>query len=164
MQLYQLHAKQSIKTDMTTAWNFLSDPENLQKITPAHMGFTILAGAEKKMYAGQMIHYSVMPFPGIRTKWVSEITHVQEGNYFVDEQRYGPYAMWHHKHFIKEVAGGVEMEDVIDYKIPLGFLGQLAHPLVVQPQLRKIFAHREAALNQMFGTLNTPTTLNFKKI
>lgn len=164
MQLYQLHAKQSIKTDMATAWDFLSDPKNLQKITPEHMGFNILAGADKKMFSGQVIHYTVNPFPGVTTKWVTEITHVQQGAYFVDEQRFGPYALWHHKHFIKEIAGGVEMEDIIDYKIPLGFLGQIAHPIVVKPQLKKIFAFREQALKKRFGQLPIPTTLTFKKI
>ncbi|MFT6723045.1 MAG: ligand-binding SRPBCC domain-containing protein [Flavobacteriaceae bacterium] len=164
MQLYQLHAKQYIKTDMATAWNFLSDPKNLQKITPEAMGFHILAGAEKKMYAGQLIHYTVKPFPGITTKWVTEITQVKEGIYFVDEQRFGPYALWHHKHFIKEIEGGVEMEDIIDYKIPFGILGQWVHPFLVKPQLKKIFAHRELALREIFGQLPTPTILTLKKI
>lgn len=164
MQLYQLQAKQYVKTDMATAWSFLSSPKNLQKITPAEMGFQILAGAERDMFPGQIIHYTVSPFKGFTTKWVTEITHVEKGSYFVDEQRYGPYALWHHKHFIKEVRGGVEMEDVIDYKIPLGILGQIAHPLLVKPQLQKIFAHREKALAALFGNLDVPTTLSIKKI
>ncbi len=164
MQLYQLHAKQYVKTDIESAWSFLSSPKNLQKITPKEMGFQILAGADKDMFPGQIIHYTVSPFPGFTTKWVTEITHVEKGVYFVDEQRYGPYAMWHHKHFIKEVPGGVVMEDIIDYKIPLGILGQIAHPIVVKPQLKKIFAHREKALSELFGNLDTPTSLTIKKI
>ncbi|MCW1954130.1 MAG: SRPBCC family protein [Flavobacteriia bacterium] len=164
MQLYRLHAKQAVKTDMETAWEFLSDPKNLQKITPKEMGFNILAGADKKMFSGQIIHYKVSPFPGLTTKWVTEITHVQKGSYFVDEQRFGPYALWHHKHFIKEIPGGVEMEDVIDYKIPLGIIGQIAHPILVKPQLKKIFAHRETALSQIFGSLDSPTSLTITKI
>lgn len=164
MQLYQLHAKQSIKTDMHTAWEFLSDPKNLQRITPEAMGFNILAGADRKMFSGQVIHYTVSPFPGITTKWVTEITHVENGKYFVDEQRFGPYALWHHKHFIREIEGGVEMEDIIDYKIPFGILGQMLHPILVKPQLKKIFAHREKALKELFGQLPNPTTLSLKKI
>lgn len=164
MQLYQLHAKQCIKTDIQTAWEFLSDPKNLQRITPEAMGFNILAGADRKMFPGQVIHYTVRPFPGVTTKWVTEITHVENGKYFVDEQRFGPYALWHHKHFIKEIEGGVEMEDIIDYKIPFGILGQMVHPILVKPQLKKIFAHREKALKELFGQLPTQTTLSLKKI
>ena len=87
------------------------------------------------MFPGQIIQYIVTPILGIPTKWVTEITHVRDGEYFVDEQRFGPYALWHHKHFIKPIKNGVEMEDIIDYKIPMGFLGQIAHPIVVKPKL-----------------------------
>ena len=151
MQLYQLNAKQCIKTDIQTAWEFLSDPKNLQRITPKAMGFNILAGADRKMFPGQVIHYTVSPFPGVTTKWVTEITHVENGKYFVDEQRFGPYALWHHKHFIKEIEGGVEMEDIIDYKIPFGFLGRMMHPIVVGPKLKEIFEYRRTALIELFG-------------
>ncbi len=117
------------------------------------MGFTILSGADRPMYAGQIIQYKVSPLPGYNTKWVTEITHVKQGEYFVDEQRFGPYALWHHKHFINEIAGGVEMEDIIDYKIPFGILGQIAHPIIVKKQLSQIFAYREQKLIELFGTL-----------
>ena len=153
MKLYQLKAKQGLAMSKKEAWDFLSDPANLKTITPEHMGFHILSGTERKMYPGQIIQYKVSPFPGYTTKWVTEITHVKEGEYFVDEQRFGPYALWHHKHFIQEVEGGVVMEDIIDYKIPLGLLGQLAHPILVKGQLQKIFAHRETTLNNLFGAL-----------
>ena len=140
MKLYQLHAKQAIPISKEEAWDFLSDPKNLKEITPDHMGFQILSGADRAMFQGQIIQYIVKPFPGISTKWVTEITHIKEGEYFVDEQRFGPYALWHHKHFLKEVDGGVEMEDIIDYKIPFGVLGRLMHPLIVKKQLKRIFA------------------------
>ncbi len=154
MKLYQLHSRQALPISKNQAWEFLSDPKNLTVITPEHMGFKILSGADRPMFAGQIIQYVVSPFPGFTTKWVSEITHVKTGEYFVDEQRFGPYALWHHKHFIKEIDGGVEMEDLIDYKIPFGFLGQLMQPILVKKQLQKIFAFREAKLEQIFGTLN----------
>ncbi len=153
MKLYQLKAKQALPISKNEAWDFLSDPKNLAVITPDHMGFTILDGADRPMFQGQIIQYIVKPFAGYSTKWVTEITHVKEGEYFVDEQRFGPYTLWHHKHFIKEIDGGVEMEDIIDYKIPFGFLGQLAHPLVVKKQLRQIFEYRETKLNELFGKL-----------
>ena len=153
MKLYQLRAKQALPISTEKAWKFLSSPKNLQVITPDHMGFTILSGADRPMFPGQIIQYKVSPFPGYTTKWVTEITHVKEGEYFVDEQRFGPYALWHHKHFIKAIKGGVEMEDIIDYKIPFGFLGQLAHPLIVKKQLQQIFNYREQKLTALFGKI-----------
>jgi ligand-binding SRPBCC domain-containing protein len=134
------------------AWEFLSSPKNLKTITPDYMSFNILSGAEKPMFAGQIIQYIVTPILGIKTKWVTEITHVKEGEYFVDEQRFGPYALWHHKHFIKEIDGGVEMEDIIDYKVPMGILGQIVHPILVKPKLEEIFAYRQKKLIALFGT------------
>jgi ligand-binding SRPBCC domain-containing protein len=151
MKMYQLLASQFLPTDRDTAWEFLSDPKNLQRITPEHMGFQIIAGADRPMYAGQIIQYRLSPFPGISTTWVTEITHVNEGVYFVDEQRFGPYALWHHKHFICPADGGVVMEDVIDYKLPFGLAGHWMHSLVVKKQLRKIFEYRAEKLVALFG-------------
>lgn len=103
MKIYQLHKKQNLPITMDKAWELLSNPKNLQLITPKYMGFKILSGADRSMYPGQIIQYIVTPVLRIPTKWVTEITHVVDGQYFVDEQRFGPYAMWHHKHFIKEI-------------------------------------------------------------
>ena len=153
MKIYTLHATQRLPITMSEAWEFLSDPKNLKVITPDYMGFHILSGADRPMYAGQIIQYIVTPVMGIKTKWVTEITHVKDMTYFVDEQRFGPYALWHHKHFIKEIEGGVEMEDIIDYKLPLGWLGQLAHPILVKPKLKEIFDYRRTKLNELFGEL-----------
>ena len=153
MKLYQLHAKQALPIAKDTAWQFLSDPKNLKEITPSHMGFHILSGADRPMFQGQIIQYIVKPLPGYATKWVTEITHVKAGEYFVDEQRFGPYALWHHKHFLSPVDGGVLMEDLIDYKIPFGFLGQLLQPILVKEQLKSIFEYREAKLIELFGKL-----------
>lgn len=153
MKLYRLVAKQALPVSTGEAWNFLSNPNNLKVITPDHMGFTILSGADRPMFQGQIIQYVVKPFPGYSTKWVTEITHLKEGEYFVDEQRFGPYSLWHHKHFLKEIEGGVEMEDIIDYKLPLGIFGQLGQPILVKKQLQQIFEYREAKLTSLFGEL-----------
>lgn len=115
------------------------------------MGFDIVSGADRHMYAGQLIEYIVRPILGIKTRWVTEITHAQEPFYFVDEQRFGPYALWHHKHFLKAVDGGVEMEDLIHYKVPFGFLGSLLHPLLIRPKLEEIFTYRKEKLESLFG-------------
>jgi len=151
MKLYRLETVQNLPISQKEAWDFLSDPKNLKRITPEYMSFEILSGASDKMYAGQIIQYIVTPVMSIPTKWVTEITHVDEGKYFVDEQRFGPYALWHHKHFIKPIHKGVEMIDIIDYKIPFGILGQLVHPIIVAPKLKEIFEFRKHALNEMFG-------------
>jgi len=151
MKLYRLETVQNLPISQKEAWDFLSDPNNLKRITPEYMGFEILSGASDKMYAGQIIQYIVTPVMSIPTKWVTEITHVDEGKYFVDEQRFGPYTLWHHKHFIKPIHKGVEMIDIIDYKIPFGILGQLVHPIIVAPKLKEIFEFRKHALNEMFG-------------
>lgn len=151
MRIYTLHQKQNLPISIDTAWNFLSDPRNLKTITPEYMGFHILSEADRPMFAGQIIQYIVTPVLGIKTKWVTEITHSVKNEYFVDEQRYGPYALWHHKHFIKEIDGGVEMEDIIDYKLPFGILGQLVHPIIVKPKLEEIFNYRTKKLEALFG-------------
>jgi ligand-binding SRPBCC domain-containing protein len=151
MKLYTLHKKQKLPISVKQAWDFLSNPKNLKIITPDYMGFDILSGADRPMFAGQMIQYIVTPVLGIKTKWVTEITHVSDKHYFVDEQRFGPYALWHHKHFIKEIEDGVEMEDIIDYKLPFGILGQLVNPILVRPKLDEIFNCRTKKLEELFG-------------
>lgn len=151
MKIYTLYKKQKLPIGVDEAWDFLSNPKNLKIITPDEMSFDIISGADRPMYSGQIIQYKVTPLMGIRTKWVSEIKAVVPKKYFVDVQLYGPYSLWHHKHFIREIEGGVEMEDIIDYKIPLGLIGQLFHPILVKPQLENIFNYRQQKLVELFG-------------
>ena len=153
MKIYQINTKQNLPISVKEAWEFLSSPNNLAEITPKYMNFKILSGADKSIFAGQIIQYKVTPVLGITLKWVTEITHVKQNEYFVDEQRFGPYSLWHHKHFIKEIDGGIEMEDIVDYKIPFGFLGQIAHSLFIEKKLRQIFNYREKKLLKLFGKL-----------
>ena len=152
MKIYHLKTIQNLPITQNEAWDFLSDPKNLKRITPDYMGFKIVSGIADRMYAGQIIQYIVTPILGIPTSWVTEITHVKEGEYFVDEQRFGPYALWHHKHFIKPINKGVEMIDIVDYKIPLGILGRMVHPFLVAPKLKEIFDYRKKALLELFGS------------
>ena len=156
MKIYTLRTTQKLPISVNKAWEFLSSPGNLKTITPDYMGFNILSGDDRPMFPGQIIQYLVTPIAGIKTKWVTEITHVVDKEYFVDEQRFGPYALWHHKHFIKAIDGGVEMEDVIDYKLPFGILGQLAHPYLVEPKLKEIFDYRRTKLIELFGNYKAP--------
>lgn len=153
MKLYQIKTQQKLPISIEKAWDFFSNPKNLKKITPEEMSFEIISGAEKSIYPGQIIQYNVSPIFGIKLRWVTEITHVIDNKYFVDEQRFGPYSLWHHKHFFKKIKGGILMEDVVDYKIPLGWLGQLAHFIFVKNRLKKIFKFRENKLVKLFGKL-----------
>jgi ligand-binding SRPBCC domain-containing protein len=151
MKIYTLHSIQNLPISLDEAWEFLSNPKNLKVITPEYMGFKTLSGDDREMFSGQIIQYIVTPVLGIPMKWVTEITHVQDKKYFVDEQRFGPYDLWHHKHFLKEIPGGVEMEDIVDYKVPMGIIGQLVHPFLVKPKLNEIFEFRRKKLIELFG-------------
>lgn len=150
--MYTIHQKQHIPIPLNEAWNFFSDPGNLKIITPDYMGFDILSGGNEKMYPGQIIEYIVTPVGGIKTRWVTEITHVKESQYFVDEQRIGPYRFWHHKHFFKEIKNGVEIEDFIHYQLPFGPIGKIIHSLVVKQKLDEIFSYRKDKLTSIFDT------------
>jgi len=154
MKIYQIHSKQNLPITVKEAWDFLSDPLNLSIITPDYMNFDIISGADRSVYTGQLIQYTITPIGKFRIQWVTEIVGVKEGSHFVDEQKYGPYKLWHHKHFLKEIPGGVEMEDIVDYIVPGGFLGRLVHPFLVKPKLNEIFAYRKTALEERFGVYN----------
>ena len=158
MKVYYLERKQFLPITLDEAWRFFSSPRNLGKIPPPHMRFSILyvSGGEN-MYAGQLIRYHVNVLPGIRVHWVTEITHVHEPHHFVDEQRFGPYAMWHHQHFFREVDGGVEMTDVVNYAIPLGILGRFANCLFVEKQVNAIFEYRSMVLQERFRSHDVKT-------
>lgn len=151
MKIHILHTKQKLPISIDEAWSFLSDPKNLKVITPDYMGFDIISGSDRSMYAGQIIEYTVSPVFGIKTTWVTEITHIVEKEYFVDEQRVGPYSLWHHKHFITEITGGVEMEDLLHYKLPYGLVGNMFHKSLVKPKLEEIFHYRKNKLVELFG-------------
>ncbi|MFK7954102.1 MAG: hypothetical protein AB8B73_14735 [Ekhidna sp.] len=151
--IYTLRVMQKLPIGLADAWNFFSSPTNLEKITPKHMGFSITSGVPDDMYAGQLISYKVSPLPGIKTNWITEITHVERHKFFVDEQRFGPYSMWHHEHHFEELADGIMMVDKVSYKIPFGLFGHMAQALFVKKQLREIFEFRKMSLEEMFGKL-----------
>lgn len=149
--LYSLRSSQKLPITLEEAWSFFSDPKNLNTITPDNMNFKTLSGDEKSMFGGQIIHYKISPFPLVSMEWVTEITHVEPLSFFVDEQRFGPYKFWHHKHFFTQIENGVLMEDAVHYKIPFGILGRLFHPILVKPKLDEIFTFRTQKLIELFG-------------
>jgi ligand-binding SRPBCC domain-containing protein len=155
MKLYTIKRKQFLPITLTSAWEFFSTPDNLSKITPSDMGFNIqYRSGGTKMYPGQLIRYKIQVLPFIRTNWVTEITHVEAPHYFVDEQRFGPYALWHHQHHFKEILGGVEMTDEVNYALPFGLLGRFANWLFVEQQVNAIFDFRYKMLENYFSKIN----------
>ena len=153
MKLYRLEKSQKLPITIEEGWAFFSNPENLKIITPDYMGFDIIDSENSRMYSGQIIKYNVTPIFNISMKWVTEISHVNENKQFVDEQRFGPYKFWHHKHIFNEIDGGIEIIDILDYMLPFGVVGRLFHPILVKPKLEEIFNYREQKLKEIFGEL-----------
>lgn len=151
MRTHTLTREQPVAADVDTCWRFFSDPRNLARITPPRLDFTILGDLPPEIYPGLMIEYRVRPLFGLRVPWLTEITHVERGRYFCDEQRIGPYALWHHEHFFEsDGAGGVLMRDIVHYSLPFSPVSEFLHPLVVEPQLREIFDFRTGAVGRIF--------------
>ncbi|MGR3810676.1 SRPBCC family protein [Jiulongibacter sp. NS-SX5] len=148
--IYTLEAESELPISLEQAWDYFSSPKNLAEITPPHMGFKITSKPFEKAFSGQIISYNVGVLPGIRTNWVTEITHVEDQKFFVDEQRFGPYRMWHHEHHFEAKGSGVYMMDRVSFKIPLGFLGDIAYALFIKKQLKGIFEYREEKLKEVF--------------
>jgi ligand-binding SRPBCC domain-containing protein len=152
MAFYQLYKTQKVKASIDEIWNFISSPANIKEITPDHMGFDITTkNLSDKMYAGMIISYKVSPLLGIKTNWVTEITQVREKEYFVDEQRVGPYSIWHHQHHIEPIENGVLMTDIVSYQPPLRFLGAIANSLIIKKKLKEIFDYRTLAIEKRYG-------------
>lgn len=152
MPFYQFERQQIVKTSIEELWNFIATPANLTRITPEHMGFQVTSGTvPDKMYNGLIISYKVKPFPLFSTTWVTEITQIKEKHYFVDEQRIGPYKLWHHEHWLEPVKNGILMIDKVSYVPPLWIIGGMANTLFIRNKLKQIFDYRENAINQIFN-------------
>ena len=152
MAFYQFQTEQLVKAPRDRVWDFISSPANLKVITPDYMGFDITSpNLPDKMYAGMIISYKVSPVLGIKMNWLTEITQVAEGTYFIDEQRLGPYAFWHHQHRLEDTPEGTMMRDIVTYAPPFGFLGRIANGLMIRSKLKEIFNYREKAVNEYFN-------------
>jgi len=152
MAIYQLREELELSASLDEAWDFISSPSNLKEITPGYMGFEITTpGLPDKIYPGLMISYLVRPVLGIKMTWLTEITQVREPYYFVDEQRAGPYALWHHEHILAPTEKGVLMTDLVTYRPPGGPLGALARRMFIRKRLDGIFRYRELVLEKRFG-------------
>ena len=152
MAVHSIKTVQKIPVSLSTAWEFFSGPANLAEITPGNLNFKVISKYRgEKIYPGQIIEYTVSPILKIPLYWMTEITHVETEKYFIDEQRKGPYSLWHHQHHFKAIEGGIEMTDIVHYKIPFGFIGEFANSIFVKSQLRKIFEYRFQKVEEIFG-------------
>jgi ligand-binding SRPBCC domain-containing protein len=155
MAFYQLTRTQKLPASISEVWSFISSPGNLKEITPRNMDFLVTSNSvSEKMYPGMIITYKVSPLPGIRLNWMTEITNIKEYEYFVDEQRIGPYSFWHHQHKIEPIEGGVLMTDIVTYQPPFGFIGAIMNSLIIKNRLQQIFDYRSIALEKRFDTKN----------
>lgn len=153
MGFYQFRRTQTIIRPIQEMWDFISDPRNLKIITPDYMGFDITSeNIPERMYEGMIISYKVSPLLGIKTKWVTEITHLKEKSYFVDEQRVGPYKIWHHQHMLDATKDGTLMTDIVSYQPPLGFLGSIANEILIKRKLNEIFDYRAKKLLELYSS------------
>jgi len=151
MKIYKIETVQHVNASLDECWAFFSNPQNLQKITPNDMGFQITDFDNKSVYPGQVIQYKVSPLLGIKLSWMTVITAVKDKSYFIDEQRFGPYTLWHHKHFFDATDEGTKMTDVVHYALPLGFLGRIMNTLVVKNKLKQIFDYRCIKVDEIFN-------------
>ena len=151
MAIQHLQFTQIFPATLSNTWQFFADPRNLARISPPALDFQIQNHLPEHIYAGLMIEFSVRPF-GFAMRWLTEITQVAEGRYFIDEQRVGPFSLWHHEHHFRDLGEGrVEMRDLVTY-IPLfGPLGGLIDPFYTRPRVRRIFAHRASAIAKIFS-------------
>ncbi|MBS3992895.1 MAG: SRPBCC family protein [Bacteroidetes bacterium] len=150
MKVYSYQTQQLIYTSLETCWEFFSSPLNLEKITPHKLGFKIIGKRPDKMFPGQLIQYTVSPILGLKLNWLTEITQVKEHQYFIDEQRFGPYKLWHHQHRFKETEQGIEMIDIVEYALPFGFLGRILHKIFIRKQIEEIFIYRKKVIEELF--------------
>jgi ligand-binding SRPBCC domain-containing protein len=151
-KVYSLYSRQNIPASLEKVWAFFSDANNLLNVTPPHLNLKVTNKVYgNEVYAGQVMTYIVKPLLGIPLSWMTEITHVEPPKYFVDEQRKGPYKLWHHQHHFKAIEGGVEMIDLVHYRVPFGIIGSVANSVLVKGELQKIFHFRYHKINELFG-------------
>ena len=152
--IHTLHREQAIPAPLDQVWAYFATPRNLNEMPPPDMGFEFIAGGDEPMYAGQVIEYKVGILPRLRVRWLTQISHVREGEMFIDEQRIGPYRLWIHEHRFQPMDGGVRMTDHVTYALPFGPLGDLVHALVIRRRLHSIFDFRRRKVAELFGTSN----------
>ena len=150
--LYTLYAKQTVAKERDILWDFFRKPRNLNKLTPEDVEFKIISGKSDDFYIGKIISYKIKPFKMINLNWVTEISQIKEGSYFIDNQIFGPYKLWHHEHHFKSNSDGTtDIIDKVKYKVPFNILGRLVHKIVIRKKLYNIFKFRQKKINDLFN-------------
>lgn len=148
--IYTLHREQIIPASIERVWDYFATPRNLNEMTPPDMAFEFVQGGTDPMYAGQVITYKVAILSGVRVRWLTQITHVESGRCFIDEQRAGPYRLWIHEHRFEPLSEGVHMTDHVTYALPFGPLGDVVHAIYIRQRLKKIFDYRREKVKTLF--------------
>ena len=159
--MHRIVHKQQLPVSLDEIWKFFSLPGNLKKITPPSLGFNIVSGGEGVMYKGMVVTYDIDSAFSLPYTWVTEIAEYEEKKFFVDRQRSGPYAYWNHEHYFAEIPNGIEITDILEYKMPLGLLGTLAHPFFIKNKIQKIFEYRSQKLEELFGVYESSVTIQY---
>ena len=152
--MYRLYFEQIVNKTLEECWDFFSNPGNLEKLTPPDLNFIITSHLENEIYPGQIITYRIKLFPLINVEWVTEITHVSDKLYFIDEQRFGPYKFWQHLHRFTKTNSGTKIEDIVSYKMPFGILGKLTHFFFIRKKLENIFRYRNEVISRLDFSLS----------
>ena len=150
--LHRIYRVQDVAAGLAEVWEYFSNPVNLNALTPENMDFEIVRNDFERMVQGQLIGYRVRFMPLLRSRWLTEIAHVREPEYFVDEQRLGPYTFWYHEHLFESIPGGTRITDRVTYELPFGLLGNLVHAVWVGPRLKSIFDYRQTIVKNLFGS------------
>jgi ligand-binding SRPBCC domain-containing protein len=150
MQIHQLYRRQELNMALAEAWDFFSSPHHLNDITPAFFHVEITSGVPPKIYAGLMIGYRMKAVFGIPMAWLSEISHCDEPKRFVYQQRLGPFKFWSHEVCLTETGQGVQLEDIVFYAMPFGWLGDLFNRWLIADRLERIFDARRDCLKRQW--------------
>ena len=150
--IYRLQREQVVGGELPEVFGFFKSPQNLEMITPPWLGFRVLHASDLEVRAGTRIRYRLR-LHGVPFQWESRITEYSENVMFADEQLVGPYRHWYHRHLFRTVPDGVAIEDIVEYQMPLGPLGRLAHAAAVRGQLERIFDHRARVIGARFPLL-----------
>ncbi len=153
MKLERLHTVQRLPIQIEEAWDFFTSPKNLRLITPPWLDFRLISDPPEYMHPGTIVASEIRPLPGISLKWISEITHIRPPHFYITEQRFGPFKMWHHEHHFRAHEEGIEVEDIVMYGLYLGPIGALAHDVYVRKKLHEVFTFRAQAIEQRFGSV-----------
>ena len=148
--MYFLKRQQIVDKPLDEVFDFFAKPENLAKITPSSLGFKMLSPSPVVMKEGALIDYTIK-LMGIPIRWTTLITLFDPPNKFIDQQIRGPYSFWHHTHTFSKVDSGTSISDEVQYLLPLGIFGNIAHGLWVKRQLKRIFAYRAEIVSTYFN-------------